>query len=55
MKLLNWHKGIHHEATAKTSVVFKDVECIRSVSIGSNNCMEAEVSSLEDDSNRGIF
>ncbi|KAK9914128.1 hypothetical protein M0R45_037922 [Rubus argutus] len=51
VKLLNRHKGIHHEETAKTSVAFKDVECIRSVRIESNNCMEAEVSSVEDDSN----
>ncbi|KAL6123329.1 hypothetical protein ACLB2K_075851 [Fragaria x ananassa] len=53
LRLLNWHKGNSPEETATTSVEVEDVECIRYVSNESSS-MEAEGSSLEDDSNRGV-
>ncbi|KAM5557159.1 protein TPX2-like [Rosa sericea] len=54
VRLLNWHKGNSLEETTDTSVEFKDVECIKCASIESKNSMEAEGSSIEDDSNRGV-
>ncbi|KAL6131913.1 hypothetical protein ACLB2K_070286 [Fragaria x ananassa] len=53
LRLLNWHKGNSPEETATTSVEVEDVECIRYESNESSS-IEAEGSSLEDDSIKGV-